>query len=419
MGAGPRRDPARTSCPRRQLANANSLALVSTYGTLPIARCRVHGARRPLDLDGPARAGARGAARVARARASTPSPSCSRPPCCSGSRSGRRRRDARAARPGAGLARHAGRDPVPPGGLDRVGDDRRHRDRVRRRRGRARDRPRLRHDHDRRRVRRAGASWSRRSASGMALGMASANAAARVHRARPSCSSGRCSRPPARSSCWPRCRTSRGPPSSRVWLGAFCGVAWVSGYTLLQENVVDEFRGRTFASLTTLARTVLFLSLALFPALAQIFENAARWAASRRGLLRRRPAVRPVGDPARALGRRRFIVVGAGAQHPAARSRGTVCRDPSRSTIVPKLKRPPATGLFIAFEGVEGAGKGTQIEHAERYLRSAGLDVLVTREPGGTEAGERIRERRCSTRRPARSTPARRRCCSRRRARRR
>jgi dTMP kinase len=59
---------------------------------------------------------------------------------------------------------------------------------------------------------------------------------------------------------------------------------------------------------------------------------------------------------------------------------------------VPKLKRPPATGLFIALEGVEGAGKGTQIRLAEEYIRSLGLDVLVTREPGGTELGERIRQ---------------------------
>ena len=56
-----------------------------------------------------------------------------------------------------------------------------------------------------------------------------------------------------------------------VWLGAFCGLAWVSGYTLLQENVVDEYRGRTFAALTTLSRAVLFLSLALFPALAVLY----------------------------------------------------------------------------------------------------------------------------------------------------
>jgi dTMP kinase len=58
---------------------------------------------------------------------------------------------------------------------------------------------------------------------------------------------------------------------------------------------------------------------------------------------------------------------------------------------VPKLKRPPATGSFIAFEGVEGAGKGTQIAMVEQYLRDAGVPVLVTREPGGTEVGERIR----------------------------
>ena len=58
---------------------------------------------------------------------------------------------------------------------------------------------------------------------------------------------------------------------------------------------------------------------------------------------------------------------------------------------MPKLKRPPATGLFIAFEGVEGAGKGTQLKLAEEYLRAAGHAVLVTREPGGTELGEKIR----------------------------
>jgi dTMP kinase len=60
---------------------------------------------------------------------------------------------------------------------------------------------------------------------------------------------------------------------------------------------------------------------------------------------------------------------------------------------VPKLKRPPATGLFIAFEGVEGAGKGTQIRLIEEYLRDRmPREVLVTREPGGTEMGEKIRE---------------------------
>src|SRR5262249_57881543 len=79
--------------------------------------------------------------------------------------------------------------------------------------------------------------------------------------------------------------------------------------------------------------------------------------------------------------------VGAGVNTRRLLKRYRLSR-PVPLTLVPKLKRPPATGLFIAFEGVEGAGKGTQIAMAEEYLRSLGLDVLVTREPGGTSQGE-------------------------------
>jgi dTMP kinase len=51
-----------------------------------------------------------------------------------------------------------------------------------------------------------------------------------------------------------------------------------------------------------------------------------------------------------------------------------------------------ARGLFITLEGGEGAGKSTSLAFIEAWLRQAGRNVLVTREPGGTEAGERIRE---------------------------
>jgi dTMP kinase len=49
-------------------------------------------------------------------------------------------------------------------------------------------------------------------------------------------------------------------------------------------------------------------------------------------------------------------------------------------------------GLFITFEGIDGAGKTTQFQAAVRTLRDAGRVVTPTREPGGTEIGERIRE---------------------------
>jgi dTMP kinase len=48
--------------------------------------------------------------------------------------------------------------------------------------------------------------------------------------------------------------------------------------------------------------------------------------------------------------------------------------------------------MFISFEGVDGSGKTTQVALLADSLREEGRDVVATREPGGTPAGERIRE---------------------------
>ena len=49
-------------------------------------------------------------------------------------------------------------------------------------------------------------------------------------------------------------------------------------------------------------------------------------------------------------------------------------------------------GRFITFEGIDGAGKSTQIDVIEATLKSRGLEVIRTREPGGTPLGEVIRK---------------------------
>ena len=167
-----------------------------------------------------------------------------------------------------------------------------------------------------------------------------------------------------------------------VILGVFCGSAWVSGYVLLQENVTDEFRGRTFGALTVLSRLGLFLSLTLFPVLA--------------GAIGRRDVT--IGERTIDLSGPRIalMVAGVGALLAGAVTRKGLRRfrvnKPEPLALVPKLKRPPTNGLFVAFEGVEGSGKGTQIRLAKEWLESQGMEVVVTREPGGTPVGEELRK---------------------------
>ena len=54
----------------------------------------------------------------------------------------------------------------------------------------------------------------------------------------------------------------------------------------------------------------------------------------------------------------------------------------------------PATGrggLFVTFEGIDGSGKSTQCRMLADTLRARGLDVVLTREPGGSDGAEEIR----------------------------
>ena len=52
---------------------------------------------------------------------------------------------------------------------------------------------------------------------------------------------------------------------------------------------------------------------------------------------------------------------------------------------------PSSRGRFITFEGVEGAGKSTQVGALKEWLEGQGVEVRVTREPGGSPVAERIR----------------------------
>ncbi|MQY16806.1 Thymidylate kinase [Streptomyces sp. RB5] len=65
-------------------------------------------------------------------------------------------------------------------------------------------------------------------------------------------------------------------------------------------------------------------------------------------------------------------------------------RDALRRGAEPDVA-PSATGYFIAVEGGDGAGKSTQVEALAEWIRGKGHDVVVTREPGATSIGQRLR----------------------------
>jgi dTMP kinase len=173
-----------------------------------------------------------------------------------------------------------------------------------------------------------------------------------------------------------------------VLLGAFAGISWVTGFTMLGMEVADEVRGRTFAYVQSLVRVSLVLVLAIAPLVAaaigkhtfsfrttSVTYNGAAFTMFAAGLIgmavgiisyrqmRDRPNVSLWSDVLSAL-------------------RGDL------GAITGNITK----GLFISFEGGEGAGKSTQTKLLKEWLEKQGETVVLTREPGGTTLGNQIRQ---------------------------
>ena len=194
-----------------------------------------------------------------------------------------------------------------------------------------------------------------------------------------------------------------------IVIGFFAGVAWVTGNTMLGLEVPDELRGRTFAFVGSLIRLALALVLALGPLVAGFIGthmvpvpnsdhvltyNGAAWTLLGAGVL--------------------MTVVGLASYRQMDDRKGISLVSDLRRAAVSSPGVYTARGLFVAFEGGEGAGKSTQARLLLGWLTEEGYDVLLTHEPGDTEVGKKVRADRARpghrrARRPHRGAALRRR----------
>ncbi|MFP5347260.1 MAG: dTMP kinase, partial [Actinomycetes bacterium] len=176
-------------------------------------------------------------------------------------------------------------------------------------------------------------------------------------------------------------------------LGAGAGVAWVTGYTMLGLEVADEIRGRTFAFVQSGARVVLVAVMAFAPALAAVIGT--------HHFVLTRNVTLTYNGTAFTLLFAALLAIGIGILAYRQMDDGSgvslledlVRAWRRRHVAQPFPPRRPHPGFFLALEGGDGAGKSTQVGLLEGWLEDdLGHDVVLTREPGATPQGQRIRE---------------------------
>ena len=192
-----------------------------------------------------------------------------------------------------------------------------------------------------------------------------------------------------------------------IVLGAFAGIAYVTGYTLVGREVDDDTRGRTFAFLQSGIRVVLFAVIAIAPGLAAGFTalvraitgsstlqiGAVEYDAIGYNLVLLLSAVIAIWLGVvsyRQMDDRHGVPLRADLSAAFRRTFAPVPVHPN-GQVPPPPGQPGRPGLLIAFEGGEGAGKTTQARLLAIWLREQGFDVVATHEPGATKVGMRLR----------------------------
>lgn len=173
-----------------------------------------------------------------------------------------------------------------------------------------------------------------------------------------------------------------------VLVGTGAGMAFLAGTTLLGGEIKDEVRGRVFAVVQIGTRLVLILAIGLSSLLVGVGGSRKL----------------TIADLGISVSSTRLLLLAAGAAGIFAGISAFGQMDDKKGVPVladlwgsirgrPLMPAEPfvSAGLFVVFEGGEGAGKSTQLTALAERLRGHGREVVVTREPGATGVGRRIR----------------------------
>ena len=173
-----------------------------------------------------------------------------------------------------------------------------------------------------------------------------------------------------------------------IILGAFSGITWVTGFTMLGMEVADDVRGRTFAFVQSLIRVVLVAVLAAAPLIAAaVGEHTFKFQNTQVSYNGAAVTILIAGLFASLIG---FVSYKQMKDRPNVSLWSDIVN--AFKGELGSITGAPTQGVFIVFEGGEGIGKTTQAKLLKAWLEQEGESVVLSREPGGSELGIEIRK---------------------------